>query len=314
MPAPSLDVIFMGTPAFALPSLQAIQESRHSVIAVVTAPDKPRGRGQRVSVTPVKEFAVRHGIPLLQPADLKDPAFSRALEALSPDVMMVVAFRILPPSVFEIPKLGSVNLHASMLPAYRGAAPINWALINGEKQTGVTTFFIKKKVDTGDIILQEPVDIGPEETAGELHDRLAETGSRIVGETLELISTDSVVPGVQDESRASPAPKLKPEDCRIVWSKSAEAIKNFVRGLAPYPGAYTECGGVRYKIHRVTTGKGNDGKTAGRVVERNPKELSVAAGADGRVFILEIQPPGRKRMQVGEFLRGYRLDSNAEFS
>jgi methionyl-tRNA formyltransferase len=301
-------IVFMGTPAFALPSLTILLDNSYSIPYVVTAPDKPRGRGQRVSVTPVKQFALERGLPVLQPDNLKDPTFLSALQAAHPDLMVVVAFRILPQEVFSLPKHGAFNLHASLLPKYRGAAPINWAIINGETETGVTTFLLQERVDTGSILLQARVRIGPDETAGELHDRLAEVGAEVLLQTVRLIERGKAQPRPQDESQASLAPKLFRETCRIPWSKSAKAIHDFVRGLSPSPCAWTMHGDHVLKIYRtalVADGY-NASSQPGEVVHVSPDALHVATG-NGIVALREVQLEGRKRLPIAEFLRGYSL-------
>ncbi|MGH2568847.1 MAG: methionyl-tRNA formyltransferase, partial [Bacteroidota bacterium] len=221
-----MQIVFMGTPEFALPSLKTLLDRRYEVAAVVTAPDKPRGRGLEVRPTPVKDFSLQQGLPVLQPEKLSDPEFLSQLRTLQPDLIVVVAFRILPKKVFTLPKFGSFNLHASLLPKYRGAAPINWAIINGEQETGVTTFFLQEKVDTGSVILQARLRIGPDETAGELHDKLAEVGAEIVYQTVRLIEIGKAVPRLQDESLASPAPKIFKDDCQIDWKSPTQRLHN----------------------------------------------------------------------------------------
>ncbi len=301
-------LIFMGTPEFALPSLQRLLEDRVDVAAVVTAPDKPRGRGQKTSATPIKTFALQQGLHILQPESLRDPAFAGAIRSLDPDLIAVVAFRILPPDVFAIPRLGSFNLHASLLPKYRGAAPIQWAIINGERRTGVTTFLLQEKVDTGSILLQRPIEIGPDETAGELHDRLAVLGAEVVSKTVQLLGAGGVEPERQDESLASAAPKIFREDCHLDWRLREELIHNRVRGLSPVPTAWTIHDGRVLKIYR--TRRCSTVATApsvpGTIVRRTDTELLVATG-DGTIAIEEVQQEGKKRMLIAEFLRGYRI-------
>ena len=221
----------MGTPDFAVPSLEILLKNNFTVSAVVTTPDKPRGRGQQVSFTPVKEFALKHSITVLQPDSLKDPLFISQLTALQPDLFVIVAFRILPKEVYTIPEKGSFNLHASLLPKYRGAAPINWAIINGDNESGVTTFFLQDKVDTGNIILQSRVPIIGEMSAGELHDALSDIGSKAVLETVQLIESGNADAKQQDNTVASPAPKIFKETCRINWNQPMETVHNFIRGL-----------------------------------------------------------------------------------
>ncbi|MGB2867480.1 MAG: methionyl-tRNA formyltransferase [Bacteroidota bacterium] len=301
-------IVFMGTPEFALPSLRILLENGYEVPAVVTAPDKPRGRGQKVSSTPIKEFAQNHKLTILQPENLRDSGFLKSLTDLEPDLCVVVAFRILPKEVFTIPPNGTFNLHASLLPRFRGAAPIQWAIIRGEKETGVTTFFLREKVDTGSILLQARVKIGPEETAGELHDKLAEVGAEIVLQTIRLIGLGKVQPRPQDDSLASPAPKIFKEDCKIDWSKSAGEVHNLIRGLSPSPCAWTMHHGTTLKIYRSAVGtQGEESMSPGKVVLVNKESLVVGTG-HGSLAILELQQEGKKRLDVEEFLRGYNVN------
>lgn len=304
-------IVFMGTPEFSLPSLNILLENRYDVVGVVTAPDKPRGRGQEITPTPVKELAVRRKLTVLQPVSLKDPEFIESLLRLRPDLAVVVAFRILPREVFTLPTHGAINLHASLLPRYRGAAPVQWAIIKGEKETGVTTFFLQEKVDTGSIILQARTPIGEDETAGELHDRLSEIGAEIVLHTVRLIERGKASPKPQDESIASPAPKILKEDCRIDWSKTSREVHNFVRGLSPTPGAFTTHIGRVIKIYRTRLFDEEKKGDGGTIVRING-ELWVAA-KQGVVSIIELQQEGRNRMRSAEFLRGYHLNVGDRF-
>lgn len=305
-----MKIIFMGTPQFAIHSLKAIYESKHQLLAVITAPDKERGRGQKISFTPVKQFAVSKNIPVYQPEKLKgNQEFAEQMKALQPDLFVVVAFRILPKEIFEIPKFGSFNLHASLLPKYRGAAPIQWALINGETETGLTTFKLAEKVDTGNIYLQEKVPIFPEDDFATLHDRLSELGAYVVLRTIEMIESGNYQLLQQDDSLASPAPKITKEICLIDWNKSAGEIHNLVRGLSPYSAAFFVMNDKIFKVYktRVTTNYSE------KISSLNPGELfetkkQIYFGtSDGILEILEIQPEGRKRMTAEEFLRGYSL-------
>ena len=302
----------MGTPEFAVPSLKILIDNQYSLSTVVTAPDKPRGRGQKLSPSPVKQVAVDHHIPVLQPTNLKGESFIKQIKDLHPDLIVVVAFRILPKDVFEIPRLGSFNLHASLLPRYRGAAPINWAIIKGEKETGVTTFMLREKVDTGEILLQARVPIGGEDDAGCVHDKLAEVGAEIVLHTVRLIEQGKTLPRMQDDSQASTAPKITRNDCRIRWDKPAHDIHNLVRGLSPYPAAFTSHSGKIVKIYRTrvldTTSSGNPG-TAFAAAD----SLHVCT-EDVMIAIDELQQEGKKRMAVGEFLRGYRIKDGERFN
>ncbi|MBL7961537.1 methionyl-tRNA formyltransferase [bacterium] len=308
----SLKIIFMGTAEFAVPCLKKLYESPHQIVAVVTAPDLPRGRGQKVSFTPVKEFAIEHNIDVIQPGvekgSLRDPQFIEQLKTYDADLFLVVAFRILPPEVFELPPLGSINLHGSLLPKFRGAAPINWAVIRGEKETGVTTFFIQKKVDTGNMILQKTLSIGEDETAGEVHDRLSVLGAETLLETVELVAAGKAPRLIQDESQVSTAPKIFKEQCRIDWNLSAWEIKNFVRGLSPHPCAFSILGNEHYKIYKVSidASKTAESLTSGDIAGIDKNEgIAVVAGDKRIILIKEIQPPSKKKMSVQEFLRGH---------
>jgi methionyl-tRNA formyltransferase len=301
----------MGSPAFAVPSLQILIENKYEIPAIVTAPDKPRGRGQHVSFTPVKEFALYTEIPLLQPDTIKDPTFVAEVQRMQPDLIVVVAFRILPKEVYTVPKFGSFNLHASLLPKYRGAAPINWAIINGELETGVTTFFLQEAVDTGTVILQERVFIGPEETAGELHDRLARVGAEIVLRTVRLIERGGVRGCEQNNIVASAAPKIFKEQCRIDWTKPAQQVHDFVRGLSPYPSAWTMLRDRTIKIYRTAI-DGDWQADAGTVVKSDARSLVVATGS-GAVAILELQQEGKRRLRTEEFLRGTSIKAGEKF-
>ncbi len=310
-------IVFMGSPQFAIPSLERLLESHYSVVAVVTVPDKPQGRGQRVEQSPVKELALRKSIPIFQPSDLRDPEFTSQLGSLDPDLFVVVAFRILPPAVFSIPTHGSFNLHASLLPKYRGAAPINWAIIKGESETGVTTFFLREKVDTGSVILQARVRIGEDETAGELHDKLAAVGAEIVFQTARLIELGKTTSREQDEGQVSQAPKIFKNDCRIDWTAPAQRIHNLVRGLSPTPCAWTLHNGKVIRIYRTTrtavhSSEGIASAAPGAILVADGEHLIVQTG-DGTVGISELQQEGRKRMSAAEFLRGYRLNSQDTF-
>ncbi len=301
----SLRIIFMGTPDFACPSLSILLEHHYTIAGVVTAPDKPRGRGQHVTFTPVKEYALRHNLNVLQPESLRDPLFIETLRSLQPDLIVVVAFRILPPDVFQLPPLGTFNLHASLLPKYRGAAPINWAIINGETETGVTTFFLREKVDTGNIILQERVTIGENETAGELHDKLSVIGAQLVLKTVQLIERGTVQTIPQNDTLATPAPKIFKQQCRINWNAPAQTIHNFIRGLSPHPAAWTTHNNKLLNIYR-THYHPSVQASPGTIYRCTPKELLVGT-KDGLIQILEIQQEGKRRLLIDEFLRGYRI-------
>ena len=297
----------MGTPEFAVPSLEILHSNDYHISAVVTASDKPRGRGQLLSPTPVKAFALKHKLPVLQPESLRDSGFAETIRSLNADLIVVVAFRILPKEIFTIPPLGSFNLHASLLPKYRGAAPINWAIINGEKETGVTTFFLEELVDTGNMLLQARIPIKPEDDAGTLHDSLAEVGAEIVLHTVRLIEQGKAVPRKQDDSLASPAPKLFKQDCRIDWSMTAQGIHNRVRGLSPHPTAFTMHNHKVIKLYRTRiTGMKSDGESG--TVRVSSRDLYICT-ADNLIAVTELQQEGRRRMVVEEFLRGYHISS-----
>lgn len=304
----------MGTPDFAVPSLEILLKNNYNVVAVVTAPDKPRGRGQQVSYTAVKETALRHQLPVLQPENLKAPEFISALKNFHPDLFVIVAFRILPREVYSIPPKGAFNLHASLLPKYRGAAPINWAIINGEKETGVTTFFLQDKVDAGSIILAAKTAISDEMNAGELHDKLSFLGAETVLKTVQLIESGKVNPQMQDDSLATPAPKIFKETCRINWNQPSGKIYNFIRGLSPYPAAWTVHEGKQLKVYRSQkseVGGLNQEASVGSVMAEGGK-LFVKTG-DGWLEILELQQEGKRRMSAEEFLRGYRFGNEEKF-
>ncbi len=298
-------IIFFGTPDFAIPSLQGIYESGHEVAAVVTATDKAKGRGKKLSFTPIKEFALKKGIKIFQPENLRDLSFIESLKEINADVFVVVAFKILPREVYTIPNGGAFNLHGSLLPCYRGAAPIQWAIINGEKETGLTTFFLEDKVDTGNVILQKHISIEDTDNFETLHDRMSLEGAQLVRETLNLISGGNVKTFKQDDLSASPAPKITKELCEIDWKKSAFQIHNLIRGLSPIPGAFFIHDRKRYKIYRSSVSF--DKQLNAGEVYHNGNELLVGCG-EGTLKIFEIQPEGRNKMTAAEFLRGYSLD------
>ncbi len=298
-----MNIIFMGTPDFSIPSLRTLIESKHNVLAVVTAPDKQRGRGRKVSFTSVKDFANNNNIPVLQPERLKNnSSFVDELKQYDADLYVVVAFRILPPDVFEIPKYGSFNLHASYLPKYRGAAPIQWALINGETETGLTTFKLAEKVDTGNIYLQMKIEIKPDDDLETLHDNLSVEGATIVLDTVNLIESGDYVLQEQDNTLATPAPKITKEVAKIDWNKPAYQIHNLIRGLSPIPGAFFEFEGKLIKIYKTELIERVDLKPL--EFDQTKKELIVGCG-EKALRILELQQEGKKRMIVEEFLRGF---------
>ncbi len=300
-----MDVLFMGTPEFAAPTLQALLGSRHDLRAVVTQPDKPAGRGRRLSAPKVKQLALAHEIPCLQPTALNDPTVEDALSALEPEVIVVAAYgKILPPSILNIPPMGCINVHASLLPKYRGAAPIQWAIINGETETGITIMLMDEEMDHGPILLQRPVPILPDETAGELHERLAALGPPCLLEALEGLEAGSLTPRTQDHAEATYAPMLSKEDGRLDWSEPAERVVNRVRGVTPWPGATTSLGGEPIKVWRASASSAEASGRPGEVVAVGEDGLTVACGR-GALRIEELQVAGRRRMAAASFLRGY---------
>ncbi|MBQ8366237.1 MAG: methionyl-tRNA formyltransferase [Alistipes sp.] len=316
-----LRIVFMGTPEFAATSLRCLVAEGYNIVAVVTTPDKPAGRGQKIHESDVKIVAKELGLPLLQPEKLRDEAFLSALRALQPDLGIVIAFRMLPEVVWAMPKLGTFNLHASLLPEYRGAAPINWAIINGDTKTGVTTFLLNHEIDKGAIIGQREVDILPEDNIGTLYDRLMYVGAGLVLTTVEDLAAGNVTPVEQmhiDEATLRPAPKIFKEDGRIDWSRRAEDIHNLVRGLSPYPAAWSsifkcgeECGSVKIFATHVEPREMN--VAPGTVYTDGRAELRVAA-ADGWVYIDELQLAGKRRMTTRELLLGWRDASEVTFA
>jgi methionyl-tRNA formyltransferase len=305
-----MHIVFMGTPEFAIPSLEKLLHSRHKVIAVVTGSDKPKGRGQLVCATPVKEYVSKYKIPALCPSDLKADDFFEELSSLEPELGVVVAFRILPQRIFDLPSKGTINLHASLLPKYRGAAPINWALINGESKTGLTTFFLQEKVDTGNIILQKEVDILSNETAGELSNRLAGLGASLLLKTIDLIEKGKFELKRQDDSQVSLAPKITKEMCKIDWSKSALEIKNLIRGLSPVPAAYNIFKGKILKVYRaeILNEKFPQARSGEIIISNRMKSLIVKA-KDKALELMEIQLEGKKKMKGEEFIKGCRFQA-----
>lgn len=301
-------IVFMGTPDFAVPSLAALVEQGFNIVAVVTTPDKPAGRGLKMRESAVKKYAVAQGIPVLQPLKLKNPEFIEALKALNTDLQVVVAFRMLPEIVWAMPPKGTINLHASLLPQYRGAAPINWAIINGETETGVTTFKLRHEIDTGQLIEQQKVPIEPDETAGELHDKLMKAGARLLLNSVNKIqnSTADYKPQrVPEEEPLHGAPKLFRADCKIDWNKDLRSVYNLIRGLSPYPGAWTIVNGQTMKILRAEKEETSGIDAPDNVLTDHQSYLKIACG-DGLIVVKEIQPAGKKRMKVEDFLRGYR--------
>jgi len=302
-------IVFMGTPDFAVASLDALVRSGIEVAAVVTAPDKPAGRGQQMRMSAVKEFALSLGLPVLQPAKLRDPVFNAALDRAAASLYVVVAFRMLPAEVWNRPEAGTINLHGSLLPAYRGAAPINWAIINGETRTGATTFFIRQEIDTGDLLDRAETEIGPDETAGELHDRLKELGADLLVKTVQrVLSGDrSSTPQAVGAGGWPIAPKLTTEGCRILWSLPAKRVHDFIRGLSPFPGAWSvlvrsDGSRLKFKVLRASIHEAGTHAEPGSVQIIGYRML--VACNPGWLRALEVQPEGKRRMAAEEFLRG----------
>lgn len=303
-------IIFMGTPEFSVPSLDILHKNDHEVVAVVTAEDKAAGRGRKIRKSAVKEYAEVEGLKILQPAKLRDPEFIQTLTELEPELMVVVAFRMLPEMVWSIPSIGTFNLHASLLPDYRGAAPINWAIINGEEKTGATTFFIDKKIDTGNLLLQREIDIPQDWTAGDLHDDLMVKGAELVLETVQALEFGTLEAKAQDNSLfKNHAPKIFKEDCRINWDQESHKVYNFIRGLSPYPTAWTKLGDKILKIYRTEIAHLHGGNLPGSIhVQESRLFISCA---DGLLEIQELQLEGKKRMKTEDFLRGYKQEIEA---
>lgn len=299
----------MGTPRFAVPSLEALIDSGEEVVAVVCQPDRPAGRGQALAAPPVKEFAVGRGLPVFQPQKMKDPAFLAWLEGLKPDLIVVVAFgRILPPAVLKIPRLGCMNVHASLLPKYRGAAPIQWAVINGESMTGVTTIYMDEGMDTGPILLQESTTIKPAETAGQLAERLSVLGAQLLTRTIGGLKRGEIQPRPQDEASATYAPLLKKEDGKIHWERTARQIHNLVRGTDPWPGAYTFYKELRWRLFKTTV-EDEDVMVGspGQIKKVEKHGVRVATGR-GMLVIEELQPANGRRMRFQEYLAGHPVE------
>ena len=303
-------IVFMGTPEFAVASLDALIQSGCNIVGVVTAPDKPAGRGQQINESAVKKYAVESGLKVLQPVKLKDEQFLEELKALNADLQVVVAFRMLPEVVWNMPSSGTINLHASLLPQYRGAAPINWVLINGEKESGVTTFFLKHEIDTGDILFTEKVTLTGRETAGDLHDRLMAKGAGLLVKTVKAVESGRYTENPQEHltegMELKHAPKIFKEDCNINWNQSAEIIYNFIRGLSPYPTAYTTLNDKILKVFGAEFELAETSEKPGEFFSDNRTFLKVST-IDGFVHLTDVQLEGKKRMGIQEFLRGVRL-------
>lgn len=306
-PFTELRIVFFGTPDFAVASLKAVVDAGMQVAAVVTAPDKPSGRGLQLQATPVKQYAIQHQIPVLQPPKLKDPVFLETLAGIGADLHIVVAFRMLPEAVWNMPPMGTINVHGSLLPQYRGAAPINRAIMDGATETGVTTFKLKHEIDTGDILLHSRIPVGPSDTAGTIHDYLMAEGAALLVETVKGLASGTIREMPQDQipGELRHAPKIFKEDMRIDWSRPAQMIHNQVRGLSPYPSAFTELAGKQIKVYQVHIEAAVTGKSPGSF-ETDHKEWLRFAAADGWVYIDELQQEGKKRMNITAFLRGFR--------
>jgi methionyl-tRNA formyltransferase len=301
-----LRIAFFGTPEFAARILRDLVDRGENIVAVVTTPDKPQGRGRRLSASAVRVTAEELGIPVLTPSRHKDPEFLHALSEVKADVFVVVAYKILPPEVFRMPRLGTFNIHASLLPKYRGAAPINWAIIRGEQETGLTTFLLDETIDTGAILLQETMRLGPDETAGELHDRMMLRGAEIAQRTLLLLASGEVPARSQTGAQATTAPKIFPEDCKIDFDRPASDVKNFIRGLSPSPGAYALLpDGIRLKILRVASATKDDLSPGEFYVAGDHRKAYVGCGDGSALEIIELQVPGKRPMTAEELLRGH---------
>lgn len=300
-------IVFMGSPDFAVPSLEKLQESKHEVVAVVSGVDKRRSRGNKLTPTPVKSKALELDLPVIEVEDLKSPEFAKQLKNYKPDLFVVVAFRILPPGILAIPRKGSINLHASLLPKYRGAAPIHWAVMNGEETTGCSIFFLDENVDTGKIILQERVSIGKNETTGDVYEKLMNMGSDLIVKAVNQIETRSFETITQDESQATGAPKLFTQDCRLDFNEDAVKVHNKIRGLSPFPTAWTTIDGQRFKIYRSCLASGKS---------MNPGEIKVendhvyVGCKNGAVELVKVQLSGKKKMNAYDFFIGYKGEAN----
>ena len=301
-------IVFMGTPDFATESLKRLVENNYNIVGVVTAPDRPAGRGQKIKFSSVKEYAVSQNLQVLQTEKLKNPQFIDELKNLEADLFVVVAFRMLPEIVWRLPAKGTFNLHGSLLPRYRGAAPINWAVINGDKETGVTTFFIEKDIDTGNIIFQEKLSISDKDTAGNIHNKLMHIGSELVCKTIDAIESNKAPNSPQLNETATHAPKIFKADCKVNWDENSVDIHNKIRGLSPYPTAWTSIDKDKtLKLFSSSYENANHNETIGKILISNNKEMKVAA-KDGFVHIHELQLSGKKRMKTEDFLRGYNFE------
>ncbi len=307
-----MKIIFMGTPHFAVPSLNILVENGYDIVAVLTAPDRPAGRGQKIRYSPVKEYALEKGLNILQPTNLKNKDFLAELASLEADLQVVVAFRMLPALVFEMPPKGCINLHGSLLPQYRGAAPINWAVINGETETGVTTFFIEQKIDTGEIIYQEKIPIHPTDNAGDLHDRMMQIGAEVILKTVQGIENGTAprIPQTLPEGAIKKAPKIYKSTCEINWEQAAEVIYNHIRGLSPYPAAFTTLNNKKLKLFATNIVEEQNGKVlAPGELNTDGKSWLHIGTCDQALAITDLQLESKKRMRIADFLRGYKIES-----
>lgn len=299
----------MGTPDFAVPTLQTLVEHKYNVVAVVTAPDKPAGRGQKIHQSPVKEYAVSQNIPVLQPTNLKSEAFLEELRSYQANLQIIVAFRMLPEVVWSMPELGSFNIHGSLLPQYRGAAPINWAIINGEKETGVTSFFLKHEIDTGDLIFQERVPVLEEDDFGSMYEKLKYKGAELALRTVQAIENGEVQTQQQvTTSETKHAPKIFKETCEINWNQPAQQVRDFIRGLSPYPAAWTRFQDKTFKIFKVETLENTSYTSEPGTIHTDNKTYLHVKTAAGAISILDLQMEGKKRMPVQDLLRGYTFN------
>jgi methionyl-tRNA formyltransferase len=303
-------IVFMGTPDFAVPSLEMLIKEGYDVIAVVTQPDKPKGRGNKMSAPPVKEFAAEHGITVLQPAKIKTPEFIQEIRDLGPDLLITAAYgKIISKELLDVPTLGCINVHGSLLPAYRGAAPIQWSVINGEKVTGITTMFTDVGVDTGDMLLKRELEIGPDTTAGELHDKMAILGAEVLKDTLIELKNGVLKRQPQDDSLSSHVPMITKEIGLIDWSKSAQQVHNLVRGTNPWPGAYTFLNESKMKVWKTSIAVcNNQTHSVGEIVQVNDEGILVKC-SDGYIMIQELQFDSSKRMKVSDYIRGHKIDT-----
>jgi methionyl-tRNA formyltransferase len=308
-----MNIVFMGTPEFALPTLKTLHHSSHSILAVITQPDKPKGRGQKLLVSPIKQYALDSDLPILQPKTVNDPEFIESLKLNRPDAIIVVAFgQILSETFLKIPKQFCINLHSSLLPKYRGAAPIHRAILNGDTKSGVTTMIMDKGMDTGDILLMQETPIHETDTAQTLHDTLSEIGGDLVLETLKRLEENTLLPVPQDHSQATYAAKLKKEEGLVHWEKSATTLSNQVRGLTPWPGTYTLLNKKRLRVLKVQVGEGSPDDTPGKVARVTDVGIEVGTG-QGRLIITELQPEGKKSMSTKSFLAGHKIERGTLF-